>query len=330
MTRLTTFLAVWAVLGIRTAGAQDWVASVFPERSYDFGTVARGSKIQHAFKVVNRTNQEIHIAQSVPKCGCTAVRIGAEVIPPGTQTVIEATIDTTRFQGYKPSGLTLKIDRPTYAEVDLNLTCFIRGDITLNPGQVDFGIVSHGNNPSATLQLTYSGGQPNWGIIKMQTQTGQVTAKVQEQGRSADGQVQYLLTASLNPSASNGFFRDQITLFTNDSASPTIPISVTASVQSAVTISPSIVNLGPVKAGATVKKTVLVRSSRPFKLTTLKASKNELTATSDPDESRPLHTVSLTFKAPNQFGPYNAVFEIATDLKDEPPARLMTFANVIP
>ena len=79
-----------------------------------------------------------------------------------------------------------------------------------------------------------------------------------------------------------------------------------------------------------IKKTVLVRSAKPFKLTTLKASKNELTATPDPDEARPVHTVSLTFKAPSQAGPFNAVFEIATDLKDEPPAKLTTFANIVP
>jgi hypothetical protein len=325
-----TFLTVWAVLLIRTAGAQDWVASVFPERAFDFGTVARGSKIHHTFKLVNRTNQAIHIADWRTKCGCTDVRVGARDIPPGTQTVIEAVIDTTKFLGYKPSGLTLVIDRPNFAEVDLNLSCFIRGDIVLSPGQVDFGIVPRGGAPSATLQLTYAGGQPNWGVVKMQTQSSHVTAKVQEQGRSADGQIQYLLTATLNSTAPNGFFRDEVTLFTNDATSPTIPISITANVQSAVTLSPSIVNLGPVRAGSVIKKTVLVRSAKPFKLTELKASRDDLTAVPDPDGARPTHTVSLTFKAPTQVGPYNAVFEIATDLKDEPPAKLMTFANVVP
>ncbi|HMB05733.1 MAG TPA: DUF1573 domain-containing protein [Isosphaeraceae bacterium] len=330
MSRLTTFLALGAALAVRTAGAQDWVAGVFPERSFDFGTVARGSKIHHTFKLINRTNQEIHIAAQRPKCGCTDVRVGAAVIPPGTQTVIEATIDTTKFVGYKASGLTLVIDRPTFVEVDLNLTCFIRGDLVLNPGQVDFGIVARGGSPTATLQLIYAGGQPNWGIVKMQTQTTHVSAKVLDQGRTPVGQIQYLLTATLNPSVPNGYFRDEVTLFTNDSASPTIPVSVTANVQSAVTVSPSIVNLGPVRVGSVVKKTVLVRSSQPFKLTALKASRDELSAAPDPDEARPLHIINLTFKAPSQAGPYNAVFEIATDLKDEPPARLMTFANVVP
>ena len=61
------------------------------------------------------------------------------MIPPGTQTTVEATLNTTNFQGYKASGLTLILDRPAFVEVDLNLTCFIRGDIVMNPGQIDFG-----------------------------------------------------------------------------------------------------------------------------------------------------------------------------------------------
>src|SRR5689334_10817395 len=91
----------------------EWVDSALPERAFDFGTVARGSQVRHAFALVNRSDQEIRIVDWRTKCGCTNVRVGAKVIPPGTQTTIEATIDTTRFLGYKPSGLTLIFDRPT-------------------------------------------------------------------------------------------------------------------------------------------------------------------------------------------------------------------------
>src|SRR5205823_2326929 len=111
MGRVTTFLVVWAASAIPpAAGAQDWVAAAFPERAFDFGTVARGSKVHHTFKLLNRTNQEIHIADWRTKCGCTEVKVGAREIPPGTLTVIEAVLDTTKFQGYKASGLTLVID----------------------------------------------------------------------------------------------------------------------------------------------------------------------------------------------------------------------------
>lgn len=330
MRRIPILLAVWAALVGRSAVAQNWVDTIFPERAFDFGTVARGSKIHHTFRLINRTSQEINIADWRTKCGCTEVRVGARTIPPGTQTSIEAVIDTTKFLGYKASGLTLILDRPNFAEVDLNLSCFIRGDIVLTPGQADFGPVQRGALPPITLNLSYAGGVPNWGITKMQTRSDYVSAKLQELGRSYDGQSQYSLTVNLKPTTPSGYFKDEITLLTNDPSSPSIPISVTANIQTAVVLSPSIINLGHVKPGAVVKKKVIVRSSQPFKLTSLKPSKDDLSATPDPEGSRPVHTVDITFKAPNQSGPYNAVFEIETDLKDEPPAKLSTFATIAP
>ncbi len=330
MHRVPVLLAVWAVLASHSAVAQNWSDTLFPERAFDFGTVARGSKIHHTFRLINRTSQEIHIADWRTKCGCTEVRVGARVIPPGTQTPIEAVIDTTKFLGYKASGLTLILDRPSFAEIDLNLSCFIRGDIMLNPGQADFGAVQRSSKPSLTLNLSYGGGVPNWGITKMQTQSSHVTAKLQELGRSSDGQMQYSVTVNLNPTVDNGYFKDEITLLTNDPSSPSIPISVTANVQTAVVLSPSIINLGHVKPGTLVKKKVIVRSSKPFKVVGLKPGKDDLTGTSDAEDARPIHTVDITFKAPSQSGPYNAVLEIETDIKDEPPAKLATFATVAP
>jgi hypothetical protein len=332
MGRMTAFLVVWTASAIVAplAGAQDWVSSVFPERAFDFGTVARGSKVHHTFKVLNRTNQEIHIADTRTKCGCTEVRVGSRDIPPGTQTIVEAVIDTTKFQGYKASGLTLVIDRPSFVEVDLNLTCFIQGEIVLNPGQVDFGSIRHASTPAVSLTLGYHGGRPDFAINRMQTRSGDVTAKVQKGSPSADGSTPFVLTATLSPKVPNGAFRDQVTLFTNDPAIPTIPISVTANVQSAVTVFPSVLNLGRLRPGEVVKKTIMVRSSQPFKLTELKPSNLDLSATPDPDGSRPIHKVDLTFKAPARSGPYHAVCEIATDLKDEPTATLSTFATISP
>ena len=101
------------------------------------------------------------------------------------------------------------------------------------------------------------------------------------------------------------------------------PISVSANLQTAVTVSPSVLNLGRLRPGEVVKKTVLVRSSQPFKLTELQPSQAELSATPDPDGARPMHTVNLTFKAPAASGPYHAICEIATDVKDEPAAEAL-------
>jgi hypothetical protein len=310
------------------ASESDWTTTVFPERSHDFGTVARGSLVRHSFPVINRTGSEIRIATWQPKCGCTDIRVGARVIPPGTQTTIEATIDTTRFQGYKASGLTLVLEHPTSAPIDLNLICFIRGDITMDPGQIDFGAVRPtGKLPSATLHLVYSGGRPNWEIAEMKTQSAQVKAEAKEITRSA-GQIRWQITATLQPGLKHGYFKDELTLVTNDSPRQTIPISVVANIQGAVTATPSIINFGQLRPGQAVSKVVRVRSSSPFKITQLEASKTDLRAEEQNAGSGSDHTLSVTLLAPATSGPFHAVLKIESDLKDEAPVQIKTFATI--
>jgi hypothetical protein len=40
--------------------------------------------------------------------------------------------------------------------------------------------------------------------------------------------------------------------------------------------------------------------------------------------------LKLTFKAPQEDGPHHATVTIETDIKDEPPAQVKTFATVVP
>jgi hypothetical protein len=261
------------------------------------------------------------------------VRVGARLIPPGTQTTVEATINTTNFQDYKASGLTLILDRPAFVEVDLNLTCFIRNDITMNPGQIDFGTVRRSAKlPSASLTLTYAGGRPDWVITQMKTQTARVKVQAKELSPTADGQIHWLVTATLQPAITTGYFKDELTLVTSDSPPQTIPISIVANVQSAVSVTPSIINLGRVEPGATISKSnvVHVRSSAPFALTHLSSSRPDLEAIEP--QAGPLadHIVNLKLKAPQTAGPYHAVVKIETDLKEELPVQLKVFATVGP
>ena len=310
--------------------AQEWVPAVFPGKTYDFGTVAKGSKLRHSFKVVNSTDKEIHISGYRTKCGCTEVKIGADTIPPGTQTTIEATLDTTKFQGVKASGLTLIIDRPGFTEVDLNMNCFIRGDVLLTPGQVDFGQVNRTDGPSQVLSLQYLGGNQDFKITGSHHISPRLKVRITEQSRAA-GQATYQLSATLTADSKLGFYKDQITLKTNDPASPEIPIFVTAQIQGLLTASPSVMNLGTVAKGATVQKTVIVKSNKPFKLSDTKSTKGEVTAkANEASANQAVQTLTVTYKAPSTVGPDHAILEITSDIANEPPAKVTLFATVGP
>lgn len=309
---------------------QDWIPSVFPDKTHDFGTVAKGSKLRHSFRVTNSTSKEIHIQAYRTKCGCTEVKIGADRIPPGTQTTIEATLDTTNFQGVKASGLTLVIDQPVSTEVDLNMNCFIRGDVLLTPGLIEFGPVPRTESPTRELTLQYLGGSPDFQITGSQHGSPRLKVKITEQNRSA-GQVSYAINANLTAESKLGFYKDQITLKTNDPASPEIPIFITAQINGLLSATPSIMNLGSLSKGSTIEKTVIIKATQGFRLTAAKATKGNVTASlTESPENKQLHTLKIQYKAPEAAGPDHSILEITTDIKDEPPAVIQLFANVTP
>jgi hypothetical protein len=330
MPRALLLAAAAVLLSTSSAFGQDWLITVFPDRSHDFGTVARGSRLRYSFRVVNTSRFDIHIADWRPKCGCTDVKVGARAIPPGTQTVVEAILDTSKFEGHKASGLTLILDRPQFVEVELNLTCFIRGDVFLHPGQVDFGVVKRGSKPTALLTLTYQGGVANWAVTRTESTNPLLAAQLREVDHSPGGSVQYQLAATLDPSTPPGYFKDEISLVTNDPSSPRIPVSVVANVQSAVSVSPSSLNFGAVRPGQVVVQRAFVRSSKSFRLSEMTSRNGDLKATGSGGDVRTLHTITLTFTAPGQPGPYHDVLEIATDVQGEAPVKLNVFATITP
>ena len=92
-----------------------------------------------------------------------------------------------------------------------------------------------------------------------------------------------------------------------------------ANVQSAVSVTPSIINFGPIRAGQSVTKVVHVRSSAPFSSPSSKADRTELRAVEPQPGSLPGHTVNVTIQAPATPGPFYGIVKIESDLKDEPP-----------
>ncbi len=331
--RRVFFTMVVVVLAGQACSGQAWSDKLFLESAHDFGTVARGTKLRYTFWLVNTTNSEIKILSWRAKCGCTDVKVGAREIPPGTRTPIEATLDTTRFQGTKNSGLTLVLNGPEYAEKDLNLSCFIRGDVLLDPGVADFGILGRaavGKAP-VVMNFSYLGNQPGWKITGAKTISPHVTAEILGPYPATSGGVQFQIKATLNPSIPTGYFKDEITLATNDPSSPTIPISVVANVQAAVVVTPGNLVFGRVKAGSIVTKEVLVKStSQTFKILGTTSAKGDVTASKPSDKEGQLHRMTITLKAPLEPGPYNAEMEVSTSLKDEPIAKFMTYATVVP
>ena len=89
---------------------------------------------------------------------------------------------------------------------------------------------------------------------------------------------------------------------------------------------------GPRAARQGSKKTIIVRSNQnqPFKLTELKSKQRTISGRHPARGGRPTAHRGHHLQGAQAAGPYNAVCRDRTDLKDEPPAKLSTFATIVP
>ena len=130
--------------------------------------------------------------------------------------------------------------------------------------------------------------------------------------------VGYRIIATLKKDAPVGALKEEIYLKTNDPNSPLVPIVVEATVQAPVTVTPATLNLGGVKVGDTLTRSVVVRGTKAFKVLGVDgmgnglALGNELTA----DEAA-VQTVKFKLQI-DKAGDFKREVKIRTSLQDAP------------
>jgi Protein of unknown function (DUF1573) len=294
------------------ASAQQWATKMFSAVSHDFGAVPRSAKIEFAFPLTNLYRDDVHIAGVRSSCGCTLPRIEKETLKSWEKGSIIAEFNTRAFLGQHGAHVTVTIDQPQYAEVQLEVKGYIRTDVVVEPGQVAFGAIDEGSAAERKLSIEYSGGR-EWRILEVKPASSGLTATFKEKHRSP-GRVSYDLLVKLAATAPTGYLREQLILVTNDNRSPELPVIVEGRVTPELTVSPSSLMLGLLQPGQTVTRQLVIRAKRPFRVTGLEADGGDFQFKSNSAEAKPVHLVPVTFTAGNQPGKIAQHIRVETDL----------------
>jgi hypothetical protein len=314
-------VSLWAA----TASAQSWAEKMFAERSVDFGAVPRAAKIEHQFVVTNNYKEDVHIASVRSSCGCTQPRILKDTLKPHEQGAIIAAFNTHAFTGQHGATVTVTIDRPQYAEIQLNVRGYVRTDIVLNPGQVNLGSVSEGETAEKKVRIEYAG-RNDWKITGVTANSPYLTADIKEISR-ANGRVAYELDVQLKEGAPAGYLQDQLSLTTNDRRSSQFPVKVDGLIVAELSVSPTSLMLGTLQPGQKVSKQIVVKGAKPFKIVDIRCA-NEGFAFEPSQEAKALHLVPVIFEAGSQPGKIVAKIEIVTDLDDQKTAELSAIGQI--
>ncbi len=313
------------------ATAQDWAREMFDHTSHDFGVVARGAKVEHVFTLQNIYVEPVHIADIRSTCGCTVPEVDRRLLRTWEKAQIKVVIDTRRFLGRKDATLTVRLDQPFPAEVQLHTNCYIRGDVVVEPGEVRLGNVVQGTGAQQRVSVRYAG-RTDWRIERVESRNPHLEAQAVEAADSARalGRINYDLVVTLKAGAPAGYLREELILVTNDysSQSASIPVTVEAVVVPAVTVRPSPLLMPVLAVGQSATRQLVVQAGTPFRVTGVECDDPRF-AFKLPEDARPLQLIPITFTAEGTAGQVARTLRIATDLPDSPAVEVAVHVQVI-
>ena len=293
------------------AYGQAWARNMLATETHDFGVVARGAKAEFAFVLTNHYQEEVRIAGVRTTCGCTTPRVETKTLKSLEQSAIVASYNTRSFSGARSATITVLIDRPYRAEVRLQVSGFIRTDVVVQPGLVDFGELEQGASARRSVEVLYAG-RDDWRIVNVGTDSPHLQVAVNETLRRS-GRVSYELAVTLSPSAPSGYLRSSVWLETNDQQQRKIHVVVAGRVMSPLTVSPGTLFLGDIQPRRATTGKLVVRGKEPFVIKGIHCPHDGFTFAYSNQKKR-LHLVRVTFEAQQQLGKVIEQIRVDSDL----------------
>lgn len=326
---LLTAFACWAAMWGSAALASDeprilnWAEKMFSQLSHDFGTVARGADVRHHIVVTNLYEENVIIEKVDTTCGCTAASPNKTLLTTGEKALIEVQMDTKKFMRRKDSNVdvTLQFQGPqgtSTKTVRVPITAYIRSDVVVTPGNVDFGSIELGQPQERRLNVAYAG-RSDWKIQEIQVPNSHLHVEATELARDS-GKVEYELIVRLDDRMKAGSLQDQITLITDDANAPEVPVLVFAKLEPDITITPETFPLGKLKPGEQKSFNIVIKGKKPFVI-----SKIECESTRDcfevmqlSDQPKPVHIIPFRMTVPDKPGQFREEFTFTIHGRSEP------------
>jgi hypothetical protein len=234
----------------------------------------------------------------------------------GETAELVAKFNTDRFEGQHGATLTVRFAHPFSAEVRLRVDGYVRRDVVIHPGRIEFGSVDSAQGVEKRVKVYYAG-RSTWQLTEVRTTNEDFEVDLKLARRSG-GRAEYDLTFRLRPGARSGYINDQLTLVTNDLTRKYIPLAVEGRVISSLAVSPSSLQLGVVRLGETVTKQIVVRGTAPFTIRNVRcASGDGCFSFQSGARPRELHLIPVTYTAEKGAGKFVDRILIEVDGHDQ-------------
>jgi hypothetical protein len=311
--------------------AQDWAKAMFDHTTHNFGMVARGASAEHRFPLENIYLEDAHIKSIHSSCKCTTVKVTKPSLKTYETAEIVATLDTRKFTGSKDATIRVVFDKPFPAEVQLHVRSYIRTDVVLEPGSVQFGQITEGSAVTKTVTLRHAG-SPDWKITGIEKQDEHIEVALTPLSTESS-QATYRLEFTLMASAPPGYIRRHLTLLTNDKNpnAKRVLVPIEGVVSPAVSVRPSPLPFGVLHPGTRKTLKLVVQGQEPFQVLEMVAPDDRFRFSSGVKlrTSSRLHLLPVTFSAGLEPGKITGQILIRTDIGENRTLRVNVSGEVV-
>ena len=225
---------------------------------FHVGDVHAGAALSHRFVLVNQGPDAVEIVEVRPSCGCTTATPDRRRFAPGESGSLLLEVNTlTQPDGPASWRVTLICKSgESIEEKSLTLTARVQADITLEPSALV--IVSEG---AVDREVTLSDRRPHpLTVVKVETTSRQVRARVDEPSRGADGRWRCVIHLETPADMPDGRHDEALHLYTSDPEYPELrmPFTVVKRSRQRVSATPAAVEL---TAGGSPSRLVLLRGA---------------------------------------------------------------------
>ena len=318
---------------------EEWAREMIDkdQLSINYKSVAKGQDVSFKIRVRNKYKEDMQITSLATSCGCISwdenrggtLLPAPIVIPSGKEQVITLRLDTIRHQGEQKN----KRATITFLNTAVNplqgrgtatvlVEGYIRSDVVLEPGSVNFGSVDPEKGAEQRISVNYAG-RPDWKLVSAKCSSPHLTTDFVEKSRVVGPitSVRYELIVKLKESAPVGQLRDQLILVTDDANNPQIPVQVDARVESDIIVTDA--NFGTLTPGKPKSIKVIVRYTKlpvkAFKIEKFERTRDDSSIKIEKSaDFKPLHAFTLTFTPPNEPGPFEEDFYLTVSGRTDP------------
>jgi hypothetical protein len=297
--------------------------------TYDFGSVVEGTKVKHDFVVRNGGTAPFTIQRIVPSCGCTASSASTETVPPGGESKIHVTFDTTGFSGTKEKSVQILTSDPVNGRLEVKLRGRIETDVVVEPPFVAFGDIVGSQGSIAPKRVAVSvragadvvlGDVQTFGTgITVTPVTSEPTKKVFD----------IALAAGIPP----GALRERIVVATSvGGKEKSLNIPIVASVKREISLRPETISFGIISGTEPLirKATLTNFGGKPVAVVSVKSSDPALSARYKTVDNGRNFLLELRLDPQRVTTDFRGTVTVITDRQDVGPVALNVYGILPP